>query len=111
MSELLFTPAAVLDLLIHIDELNDYNISLSQPDNDTAYLTIGDSNYSIQSDNAIDVIVDKYAVNEVEYVNLETYEDIADYEDMDPVTSGIIKEAFRTLLIGGLVRLTTKFLK
>lgn len=43
MSELVFTPASILDLLVQIDELKDYNISLSQPDNDTAYLTIGDS--------------------------------------------------------------------
>lgn len=111
MSELVFTPAAILDLLVQIDELKDYNISLSQSGDDSVYLSIGGSNYSIQSDNAIDVVVDKSAVEDVEYINLETYEDIADYEDMNPVTSGIIKEVLKTLLIGGLVRLTTKFLK
>lgn len=111
MSELLFTPAAVLDLLVQIDELSDYDISLVERSEEGIDLRIGHSDYFIVANQAEDVIVDKSIVDEVEDIHLEAYEDISEHEDMEIITSGIIKEVFNTLLVGGLVRLTTKLLK
>ena len=47
MASILFTPAAVLDLLTQIRELEDYEISLIQSD-DKVGIKIGKSNYRIE---------------------------------------------------------------
>lgn len=120
--ETLFTAAAVLDLLRQIDELSDKDIDVF--DNESfALITIGDNQYRIDYNTAEEVEVPEEAVDEVTDIIEDTYDELGssgvdyeevadlevnDDEDVEVVEGGIIKEALKTLAIGGLVRLTGK---
>lgn len=120
--ETLFTAAALLDFLRQIDELSDKDIDVF--DNESfALITIGDNQYRIDYNTAEEVEVPEEAVDEVTDIIEDTYdelgasgvdyEEVADLEvnddgDVEAVEGGIIKEALKTLAIGGLVRLTGK---
>lgn len=120
--ETLFTAAAVLDLLRQIDELSDKDIDVF--DNESfALITIGDNQYHIDYNTAEEVEVPEEAVDEVTDIIEDTYDELGasgvEYEEvtdlevneagkLDVVEGGIIKEALKTLAIGGLVRLTGK---
>lgn len=116
MEELIFTPASIVDLLSQIDELKDVNIGISETIDGLIQLQIGNSIYIIEDGDATDVTVDSTVIDTVEDVNLYAYEDLADSGDIDldysePIESGIIKQVAKTLLVGGLVRLTAKILR
>lgn len=113
MDEILLTPAALLDLLSQIDELSEYDIGLTEELNGDIQLTIGNSIYSISNDKTVDIPVDSYVVNNISDINIHTYETLSDQCNIDliPVESGVIKEIAKSLLVGGLVRLTNKLLK
>ena len=114
MNELLFTPASLLDLLRQLDELSEYNISVEEIPGSAIQINIGDSTYSIDTKSATDVVVDKEVVEDVADVNSDTYSELSegdvDVEFGEVVESGLIKEVAKTLLVGGLVRLTNKLL-
>lgn len=106
MDELVFTPAAVLDLLSSIEELKDYDIDVYD-DGSKLTFTIGESQYEINTKVAEDVEVPEEVVEEVAEINEENYEPFQDQvSDDEPVEGGLIKELIKTLAIGGLVRLT-----
>lgn len=108
MDELVFTPAAVLDLLSSIEELNDYDINFTESTSGITF-TVGESQYEIKSNSAEAVEVPEEVVEEVAEINEESYQPYIDSEDDDEVVEGgIIKELIKTLAIGGLVRLTKK---
>lgn len=110
MDELIFTRSAVLDLLSQIEELKNYEISLTDS-GDNLILSIGDSNYTINSSDAEPVEVDSDVVEEVSEIADDGYDSIDDLEqDDDYVEGGILKEIAKSLLIGGMVRLTDKLL-
>lgn len=119
MNELLFTPAAILDLLVQIDELHNKDISIVQTLDNKLQLTIGNSTYEILPDNnEVSIDVPNDIVNQVSDANMAAYEQLAESELVDltdvgteTIESGIIKETIKTLLVGGLVRLTGKLLK
>ena len=127
--EILFTSASLLDFLRQIDELSDKDIDVF--DNESfALITIGDNQYRINYDTAEEVEVPEEAVDEVTDIIEDTYDELGasgvDYvevsdivenddgdlevveSDQEVVEGGIIKEALKTLAIGGLVRLTGK---
>lgn len=127
--ETLFTAAALLDFLRQIDELSDKDIDVF--DNQSfALITIGDNQYRIDYNTAEEVEVPEEAVDEVTDIIEDTYDELGasgvDYEevadivenddgdlevvesDQEVVEGGILKEALKTLAIGGLVRLTGK---
>lgn len=120
--ETLFTAAALLDFLRQIDELSDKNIDVF--DNESfALITIGDNQYRIDYNTAEEVEVPEEAIEEVTDIIEDTYDELGssgvDYKEvsdiiededgnLDVVEGGIIKEALKTLAIGGLVRLTGK---
>lgn len=106
MNELVFTPAALLDVLQQISELSEYPISITETDS-VVQLKIGDSEYTINTQDAEVVEVPKTAVQAIKDVNDETYEQL---DSPDNVEAGLLKEIAKTLLVGGLVRLTTKLL-
>ena len=113
-NEILFTPAALLDFLRQIDELSDKDIIVNDTDA-TITVTIGDSTYSINTGNAEEVEVADEVVDEVAEINDTAYEEMDDVEfteisEEEAVEGGIIKEALKTLAVGGLVRLTGKIL-
>ena len=113
-NEILFTPAALLDFLSQIDELSDKDIALDDTGTSLT-IKIGDSTYSINNSDAEDIEVDPEVVNEVSDINESTLEEIEDIEftevdDEEVVEGGLVKEFFKTLAVGGMVRLTTKML-
>lgn len=115
--ETLFTPAALLDFLLQIDELADYDVSVEEINGDIK-VKIGKSTYTINADDAEDVEAPAEVVDEVAEINEGTYEEIAntDYEQYPdvpedaPIEAGLISEALKTLAVGGMVRLTSKLL-
>ena len=115
-NEILLTPAALLDFLRQVDELSDKDISVDDTGS-ALNITIGDSSYSIDFNQAEEVEVPDEVVNEVADINESTYEELDDVEytevsdDDDVVEGGLIKEALKTLAIGGLVRLASKIIE
>lgn len=114
-NEILLTPAALLDFLRQVDELADKDISVDDTGS-ALNITIGDSSYSIDFNQAEEVEVPDEVVDEVADINESTYEELDDVEytevsdDDEVVEGGLIKEALKTLAIGGLVRLASKII-
>lgn len=117
MEELLFTPASLIDLLSQIDELKEYDVGITETSDGSLQLTIGDSSYTINSTDATEIQVDEDIVETVEDVNTEAYEnldesiEVEQYEEGQPIESGIIKEALKALLLGGMIKLSSKLIK
>ena len=107
MNSVVFTPASLLDLLSQIDELKDYEVGVTETLDGELQLTVGDSAYLIDTDNATDVSVDDSVVEQVEETNLDAYENLDDsvdvkvYDEREPVESGILKELAKSLGYAG----------
>lgn len=113
-NEILFTTSSLLDFLRQIDELADRDIVVNE-DGSTVTVNIGDSSYSINKADAEEIEVEPEVVDEVADINETTFEEIDDieYTEVDEgevVEGGLLKEALKTLAVGGLVRLTGKLL-
>lgn len=115
MDSILFTPASLIDLLSKVDELSDLEIGISETLDGGLQLTVGQSTYMIDTSDAREVEVDDSVVQEVEETNLQTYESLDDSVDVEmsdtPIESGILKELAKSLLLGGLIRLSAKLAK
>lgn len=114
MDNVVFTPASVLSLLTKIDELKDVNIGMTETMDGKLQLSVGESVYELEPEVDTSVQVDDSVVDKIEDVNQQTYEDLAEdgeVELQDEVTGGVLKEIAKTLLLGGMVRLTGKMLK
>lgn len=118
--QLLFTPAALLDLLTSIDELKTYPIGISEDLDGSLQLTIGNSLYTIDDSEAKTIVVSEQVANaavdsnQTAYTNLvdshpDELEDATDFPV--PVKAGLLKELAKSLLLGGLVRLAGKLMK
>jgi len=110
---IIFTPASLLEILNQIDELNDYNVSVTETLDGNLQIEIGDSVYQIDADNIEEVEVPEDVVDTVEDINEETYEDLIDsdgFESIETVEGGFLKEAIKSLLLGGAVKLIKKLL-
>lgn len=114
--EMLFTTSSILDLLYQIDELSEYDIGISETLDNKIQLTIGDSIYEIEPEKENEITVEEDVIDTVEEINQEAYQDLIDqegfeYNDQEPVESGLIKEAVKSLLLGGAIKLASKMLK
>ena len=115
-SPILFTPSALLDFLIQIDELKDKVVSVTETADGDLQVEIGDSAYIVSTDGAKNVQVDQQAADQVADLNMDAYSDIveensdASFEDVN-VEAGILAEIAKTLAIGGLARLNGKAVK
>ena len=113
MDQILITPAGLLDLLSQIDELKEVNVGVSETLDNNLQIEIGSSTYIIDAQEATEIQAPPRVVDQIDTANEEAYADLADagqIEFQEPVTSGILKEIAKTLLVGGLVRLTKKLL-
>lgn len=113
MDQLLFTPASVLDLLSKIDELKDVDVGVVETLDGKLQVQVGQSVYEIDDSNSTDVSVDEQTFDTVDDANLDAYDSLessGEIELKQPVESGILKQIAKTLLIGGLVRLSKKLL-
>ena len=117
MDELLFTPAALLSVLVQIDELKDCNIGITETVDGKLQLQIDDSFYSLEPENETTITVDESDADAVEDANMEAYSDLESsgvaLEELsqESVESGLVKEALKSMLLGGMIRLSTKLLK
>lgn len=114
MNNVVFTPASVLSLLTKIDELKDVNIGMTETMDGKLQLSVGESVYELEPEVDTSVQVDDSVVDKIEDVNQQTYEDLAEdgeVELQEEVTGGVLKEIAKTLLLGGMVRLTGKMLR
>lgn len=114
MDNVVFTPASVLSLLTKIDELKDVNIGMTETMDGKLQLSVGESVYELEPEVDTSVQVDDSVVDKIEDVNQQTYEDLAEdgeVEFQEEVTGGVLKEIAKTLLLGGMVRLTGKMLR
>lgn len=114
MDNVVFTPASVLSLLTKIDELKDVNIGMTETMDGKLQLSVGESVYELEPEVDTTVQVDDSVVDKIEDVNQQTYEDLAEdgeVELQEEVTGGVLKEIAKTLLLGGMVRLTGKMLR
>jgi len=104
--QIVLTPSAVVALLSQIEELTGASISI-QETADGMLLEVNGNMYDVQGDTSIEVedeIIDAIDdANEEGYAELEEEDVLVEGE---PVEGGIIKELAKTLLVGGLVRLT-----
>ena len=112
MDEFLFTPSAVLGLLTQIDELSDKDISFDEKD-DSLVITVGTTQYIIQNEGAENIEVSEDIIEDVSEVNQEGYEKLV--EDgvefsYGRIEGGIIKELAKNMLLGGMIRLTNKWM-
>lgn len=112
MDQLVFTSASILDLLYSIDELKDKNINLTETESGIS-ITIGESTYEIDTANAVEVEVDEEVVEEIDEVTSEAYSELSDngVDVQDEVEGGPIKELIKTLMLGGMVKMTANMLK
>lgn len=112
MDQLVFTSASILDLLSNIDELKDKNINLTETESGIS-ITIGESTYEINTANATEVEVDEEVVEEIDEVTSEAYSELSDngVDVQDEVEGGPIKELIKTLMLGGMVKMTANMLK
>lgn len=114
-NEILLTPAALLDFLRQVDELSDKDISVDETGS-TLTVTIGESTYGIDLNQAETVEVPDEVVDEVADVADEAYAELGEAGvdvtdiDEDVVEGGLISEALKTLAVGGLVRLAGKIM-
>lgn len=114
-NEILLTPAALLDFLRQVDELADKDISVDETGS-TLSVTIGDSTYGIDLNQAETVEVPDEVVEEVADVADDAYAELGETgvevtdSDEEPVEGGLISEALKTLAVGGLVRLAGKIM-
>ena len=113
MDSIVFTPASLIDLLSKIEELQDLDVGISETIDGNIQLNVGQSLYIIETDNAANVLVEEQTVEQVEDTNFEAYENLDESVDVtipgegeESIESGIIKELAKTLLVGGLVRLS-----
>ena len=122
MSEVLYTSAAVADLISQLDEFKGKVVHITDTP-DGAEIRIDEAVYNIPYRDAEDIEVDEAAMDEVTDVLDEAYsafdnEDVlidgvgaANIDTQEDISSGVLKNIAKTLLVGGLVRLTAKLLK
>ena len=114
MENVVFTPASVLSLLTKIDELKDVNVGMTETMDGKLQLQVGESVYELEPETPTDIQVEESVVEKVEDANQGAYEELAEegeVEIQEPITSGILKEIAKTLLVGGMVRLTGKMMQ
>lgn len=114
-SEIVLTPAALMEFLIQVEELSGQDVGVSETLDGNIQVTIGDSVYVIDCQDAEDVNVSDKVVTEVSDINDKAYDNIInEYDsvsDDSPVEGGILKELVKTLAVGGLVRMGGSALK
>lgn len=117
MCEILFTTSSLLDLLSQIDELKDLDIRLVEDNARNLQLGIGSSLYDIPTANAEAVEVAQDTLQDVSDINEDAYAELSESGEIDltanvaTVKSGAVKQLLKTLLVGGMVRLTSKLVK
>jgi len=112
---IIFTPASILEMLNQIDELKDYDIGVTETLDNKLQIQIGDSIYQVETEGLEEIQVPQDVMDEVEDINDEAYEELVNSEEFEEtneetVEGGFLKEALKSLLLGGAVKLIKKLL-
>lgn len=123
LNEVMFTSAAVLDLLLQIEELQDYTLGISETPDGNLQLVVGNSVYLINGNESKTIQVEDEVVGEIEVTAEDAYNDLLNnsieidpnsemdqFDDNDIIQGGIIKEIAKSLTLGGLIRFASKHL-
>jgi len=122
MEQVLFTPAALLSVLSQIDELQGKEIEVTECLDGKIQLRIDQSVYLIEDAASLELEVTDDVIEEVDELNEDAYIDLnqsgdveVDFvtdidDDSTTVQGGFLSELFKTLAVGGMVRLTAKML-
>lgn len=113
MDTIVFTPASLLEVLSMIDELNEFELGLTETLDGNYQLQVGDSTYIIETNDTTTIDVEEDVVSEVENINQDAYDELEDsgvIETLEPIESGLLKEAVKSLLLGGAIKLAAKML-
>lgn len=110
METLVFTPAAILELLASIEEIKDLPVGVSETLDGDIQIQVGESNYIIKEPETKNTVkVEGEVVDKVDEINEQAYQDIEDkFEDAveeEVIETGLVKALGKVLLIGGLVKL------
>lgn len=116
MDNIVFTPASLLHILKDVEELKHLDVGITETIDNQIQLQVGDSIYILDDSSCTEVKVDSSVVETVDNANISAYEELGESGEITlnspvPVESGIIKEIAKTLLVGGMIRLTAKLLK
>ena len=110
-NEVMFTSVALLDLLLQIDELNDYDIGLSETQDGNLQLQVGTSTYIINNNDTTTISVDDEIVDEISETAEDAYEDLLDdtaelsefnnddTADDIPIEGGLLKDVAKKHLL------------
>lgn len=114
--EYLFTASGLLDMLLQIDEFKYYQLDISSDGLGNLQLHVNDSIYMFKAVDSVNIPVSDTQFEAVQDCAESTYEailDDIDYDssDLQSVNSGLLKQLVKTLLVGGMVRITNKLLK
>lgn len=108
----LFTSAAVMDLLSQLPELADKDLELVNHGDGTMLLTIDGAQYTLRSEEPAEIQVSDDDVDYAQAADDAAFEDIEGLESStEPIESGILKHMVKAMLLGGMVKLTSKLLK
>ena len=107
MNETVITTTGLMEILTQIDELADYDITVSDDSNGDITISIGDSVYNVSPSETVEVPDE--VVEDLAEINDDVYEQSEYADDEEYISSGVMKEVAKTLLVGGLVRLASKF--
>ena len=98
-SELVFTPASILELLSKIEEFEDLDLGLTEGLDGSLMLQVGDSVYRIDpEENITEIDVAEDVVDEISNINENTYSELINSGmavDDQVVETGIIKETLK----------------
>ena len=108
MNETLFSAASLLTILSEIEEIDAEQISIDTDDKGIT-ISFDDKEYRFNYDKVgtAEVEVSDEDMTEAEEVITAEMEN----EEPERVEAGVLSGALKTLLVGGLVRLTSKLLK
>ena len=113
--DMIFTPAAILELLLGIDELSDYDIQITETLDGDIQLQIGDSIYVLQNKEENIVEVPEEVVEQIDDINMEAYQeldvDIDDSIDTVSIESNLLSEYAKNLWLAGAAKLAKDRLK
>lgn len=121
MEEILFTPAALLELLAQMKEFENDEVAVYEDLSGNVIISVNGNEYILDCSNSIEIDVEPAIVETISDLNEEVYEELienGDFSNIDPlvdpvedgtpddsIEGGILKELATTLLVGGAVRM------
>lgn len=114
---IVFTPASILEILNQIDELRDYDIGITETLDGNLQLQVGTSTYELDVEDSEEIQVPEDVIDTVDEVNEDTYDELVgsyeefeNFEHLEDVEAGLIKEAIKSMLLGGAIKLAKKLM-